>query len=551
MAFKLIALSGTTGVAENIYLYETDTTLMIVDCGVGFPESDMYGVDLVIPDFSYIKEHEEKLKGIIITHGHEDHIGALPYLMHEIAPVPIYCTKLVAGFINDKFEEDGINNVPVTVFNPDTDEKINIGDFGIMPFRISHSVPDAVGFAIDTPEGRVFHVADFKFDWTPVDGRPFDVGKVARLSQTGTLVLASDCLGSTNPGYTESEATIEEKIHAIAQIAKKQVFFTTISSNISRIQQALNVALSTNRKVAFVGRSIDRKANIARELGYLKYPKALVVRAQQLKKLPPNERMYIVSGSYGQPGSALYRMALSEHEQLTMAEQDVVVFSSDPGPPGSKDRINFVVDRLIEMSVIVHYYDMQEDLHVSGHGCIKDIEMLFALVKPKYYIPIGGTIRQMHAAKQIAQNMGIVGEHVFELGEGGIADFTGGKGKKNGKVHVKKILVDGLGIGDVGNVVLRDRQVLASDGIAIVLMKYDHASQKLIDTPDIVSRGFVYQSKMRNLLDEASHRLKKEIDRKPVIASHVAKTIAVDFLERFFFVETGRRPMILPVIVEV
>jgi len=371
---KFIALSGTTNVTENLYVYEYGNDIIVVDCGVGFPESDMYGVDLVIPDFSYLEENSQKIQAILISHGHEDHFGAIPFLPEKIK-APIYATKLVAGFIEDKLKDYKVKGKEVIVFDPEKDV-LSFGVFKVTPFRTSHSVPDGVGFAIDTPEGKIFHVPDYKFDWTPVDGKPFDISKVALLASKKPLALVSDSLGSTNPGYTESEKEIEKRIGEIVRGAKKKVYFTTISSNISRMKQALNVALKLGRKAVFVGRSVEKKAEIAKKLGYLSYPNDLVISVKQANRIPENQIMYIISGSYGQPGSALYRVALGEHDYLNVTKGDVVIFSSDPAPPGSKTNIDSVVDKLIEKEVEVHYYDMQEDLHVSGHGSQKDIEML-------------------------------------------------------------------------------------------------------------------------------------------------------------------------------
>ncbi|MFZ5933118.1 MAG: ribonuclease J [Patescibacteria group bacterium] len=549
MSLKFIALSGTTGVTQNLYLYEYGDDLIVVDCGVGFPEADMYGVDLVIPDFSYIKENARKVKAILISHGHEDHLGALPFLVKSIK-APIYSTKLVAGFIEDKFLDYGIKNIKVNVFDPEKDV-LTFGSFRITPFRVSHSVPDGVGFAIDTPEGRVFHIPDYKFDWTPVDGRPFDISKVSALASEGVLALASDCIGATSPGYTESEKEIEGRIEEIIRRASGQVFFTTISSNISRMQQALNVSGRLGRKVVFIGRSIERKAEIARTLGYLYYPENLVVSPKQARKLPASKILYLISGSYGQPGSALYRVALQEHDFLKLESGDVVIFSSDPAPPGSKANVDFVVDKLIEENIDVHYYDMQEDLHVSGHGSIKDIEMLFGLLKPKYFIPIGGTIRHMRAYSLIAQKMGARPSQVFELLPGEIVEFKGRNARVAGRISVKDVLVDGLGIGDVGNIVLRDRQILAKDGIAIVLLTLDRTQGKLINEPEVLSRGFVYEGKNKRLLLQAGRILARELSRKPRLDPKIVKDSTLDFLERYFFEATGRRPMVLPLIVEV
>ncbi len=545
---KFIALSGTTDVTENLYVYEYGNDMIIVDCGIGFPQAEMYGVDLVIPDFSYIKENKHKLRGILISHGHEDHLGALPFLLKDVQ-APIYATKLVAGFIKDKFSDHKTKGIKVNVIDPEKDT-LSLGVFKVQMFRVSHSVPDGVGFAIETPEGSIFHVADYKFDWTPVDGKPFDIAKAATLASSGVLAVASDCLGSTTPGYTQSESEIENRVGQIARDVKGQIFFTTISSNISRMQQAINVAKMLNRKVAFVGRSTEAKAQIAKDLGYLHYPENLVIPFKRIKKVPKHKIMYIISGSYGQPGSALYRVANSEHDFLTIGKGDAVIFSSDPAPPGSKANVDGVVDRLIEIGVDVHYYEMQEDLHVSGHGCQEDIKMLFALLRPKYYIPIGGTIRHMREYKNIAVGMGATPESTFELMPGDIIEFNNAKGMRAGKIDVKSVLVDGLGVGDVGNVVLRDRKKLARDGVAIVLLQLDRRGNKLITNPEVISRGFVFEKQEKGLLVEAANLLVKEIEKKQRLDRHVVRRVTIDFLEKYFFRLTGRRPMILPVVVE-
>ena len=546
MSLKFIAISGTTDVTENCYVYEYGDEMIVVDCGVGFPEPEMYGVDLVLPDFTYIKNNRNKLKGILVTHGHEDHLGALPFLLEDMK-APIYATKLVAGFIEDKFADYGVKDIRVNVFDPEKDV-LSLGSFKVTPFRTSHSVPDGVGFAIDTPEGKLFHIPDYKFDWTPVDNKPFDVAKLAILASSGALALASDALGSTTPGYTKSERNIERRIEGISRKARGAIFLTTISSNISRMQQTINVAQRLGRKVAFIGRSIQRKAEIAKKLGYLHYPNNLIVNP---KKGQGKNLIYIISGSYGQPGSALYRLALGEHEFLTIEESDVVIFSSDPAPPGSKTNVDFVVDRLIEAGITVHYYDLQENLHVSGHGSQEDIRMLFGLVKPKYFMPIGGTIRHMRAYSHIAQAMGAKRDHIFELTAGQVVEFSGGNAKISGKVPSKQVLVDGIGVGDVGSVVLRDRHTLSKDGVVIVLSQIDKSSARMAAEPEIISRGFVFEKKHKDLLGEAARELRAFLDKKVKADEKTVKNASIEFLEGFFFEKTGRRPMILPVVVEV
>ncbi len=546
---RFIALSGTTDVTENLYIYEYGNDMIIVDCGVGFPESEMYGVDLVIPDFSYIRENKDRLRGVLISHGHEDHLGAIPFLLKDI-DVPIYATKLVAGFIEDKLADHKIRGAKINVINPDNDT-LTLGVFKVKMFRVSHSVPDGVGFAIETPEGSIFHVADYKFDWTPVDDRPFDVMKAANLASGGILAVASDCLGSTTPGYTQSEKEIETQIDRIARKASGQIFFTTISSNISRMQQAINVAQRLGRKVVFVGRSIESKARIAKELGFLHYPRDLAASFKKAKRIPKQKAFYIISGSYGQPGSALYRVANAEYDRLSIDKGDTVIFSSDPAPPGSKANVDSVVDKLIELGVDVHYYEMQEDLHVSGHGSQGDIKMLFALLNPKFFIPIGGTIRHMRAYKDIAVSMGANPDAVFELTPGEIIEFKGDRANLAGKIEVRDVLVDGLGIGDVGNVVLRDRKRLARDGVAIALLQLDRKGRKLVSDPEVISRGFVFEKKEKDFLTRTSKLLSQELNKKRFLDKNVTRIVTIDFLEKHFFKQTGRRPMILPVIVEV
>lgn len=545
---RFVALSGTTGVTENCYVYESGDDMIVVDCGVGFPEADMYGVDLVLPDFTYIRKNAHKLRAIVITHGHEDHIGAIPFLLKDI-PVPVYASPLTIGFIKDKLMDYKIQNAKLVTFNPEKDT-VTIGAFKITPFRVSHSVPDACGLCIDTPEGKIFHVPDYKFDWTPVDGKPFDVAKASLLASGGVLALASDSLGSTSPGYTESESTLEHIIENIVGRATGLVYFTTISSNISRMQQALNAAERHNRKVCFIGRSIIKKTEIAQKIGYIKYPKHLVVSTQEAKKLPKDKIMYIISGSYGQAGSALYRVTMGEHDYLSVSEGDTVVFSADPAPPGAKANVDFLVDRLLEADVDVHYYDMQENLHVSGHGSQEDIKMLMGIIKPKFVIPIGGTIRHMRAYADIAQAMGHKSHEILELTAGETVEFSEGRVRKGEKIQVKEVLVDGLEVGDVGQVVLRDRQILASDGIAIVVIGFDTAKKEIVGEPEIISRGFVFEKKRKNFLTESGSKLVKYLSKKRIVNNSLLKREAVDYLERYFFDQTGRRPMILPVVVE-
>jgi ribonuclease J len=514
---------------------------------------DMYGVDLVIPDFEYIKENINKLEGVLVSQGHEDHQGALPYLLKEIA-TPIYAPKLVAAFIKDKLEDYGVKKHDIRVYDPDKDV-LNIGPFTIHPFRVNHSIPDTVGFAIDTPVGRTFHVAEHKFDPNPADGCRFDEQKAKKLaSEKPVLMLASDALGSGKPGTTPSDASIEPNMLKIAKTAKKAIFFTTISSNIGRIQQAVSVAGKLGRKVVFVGRSIDKKSQIAHELGYLKHSNKTVIELKEAGKYQRNQLFYVVAGSYGQAGSSLYRIATNDHDQVYAEEGDQLIFSSDPAPPYSKESIDAIVDKFMDMDVDVHYYALNEGLYVSGHGSQDDILKLFNIVKPKYFIPLGGTIRFMKGYVDLAEKWGAPRENVFDLKPGDIVEFEDGKAKKSGKINVREILVDGLGIGDVGKSILSDRRIMAEHGVAVAALKVNAQTNKVIST-EIMSRGFVFERQEKQFLDQSAklllnHLLGQSSKSKQKDKADL-KFTTINFLTKYFEKETGRRPMIIPVVVRV
>jgi ribonuclease J len=549
MSLKFIALSGTISVTENLYVYEYKDQMVVVDCGVGFPDLEMRGVDLVIPDFSYVVKNKDKLRGIVVSQGHEDHIGALPFLLRELQTT-IWAAPLVTAFLNDKFKDYGISNAKINTFNP-KNESFDVGVFKVHPFRVTHSVPDTCGFAIDTPEGRIFHVPEHKMRQDPVDEMPFDKERAKQLASKKTLFLASDCLGANKPGYTIGERHIEESVYNIAKDAKGAVFFTAISSNIGRFQQAINVAQKTSRKAVYVGRSVQKQCEMAHELNYMKYPKNTVVSLREAKRLPRNKLMYLVAGCYGQVGSSLYRISIKEHNTLYAEAGDTLIFSADPAPPYTKESENFVIDNFIDMGVDVHYYDLDEDLYVSGHGSQEDIKELFEITKPDYFIPIGGSVRFMHSYKKLAHEFGAREDAVFELKPGDSVEFSGGKARRGKKIPVKEVLVDGLGIGDVGKVVLGDRKTLSQHGTAVVVIKIDSKSKKMVGRLGIVSRGFVFEKSSKKLLNQAVHGLEKRIRKNGKLNKEVVESTALSFLQKFFFDKTGRRPMIIPVVVEV
>lgn len=546
---KFIALSGTISVTENLYVYEYDQEMVIVDCGVGFPDLEMHGVDLVIPDFSYIIQNKHKLKGIVISQGHEDHLGALPFLFKDVQ-APIWAAPLVSRFIEDKFEEQKRGFRPViNVFNPETDS-FNVGVFKFYPFRVTHSVPDSCGFAIDTPEGRVFHVPEHKMDQNPVDGKPFDIARAKSLVNGNVLFLASDCLGSNRPGIAPQELEVEEKIRKIVVDSPNAVFVTAISSNIGRFQQIINVAESVGRKVVFVGRSVQKKCEIANELGILKYKRDSVISIKESYDYDPQKLLYIIAGCYGQPGSSLYRLSLGEHEKIQIESGDTMIFSANPAPPYSKESEDFVIDNLIDMGVDVHYYELNEGLYVGGHGFQDDIVELFNIVKPKYFIPIGGAIRYMHAYQKLVEKFGSPKENVFKLKPGDSVIFDKESAKRGESIKVRSVLVHGLGIGDIGKVVLGDRAILGQEGIVICVLKATR-QQKVMGKPKIVSRGFVFEKISKGLISKAEQGVANLVGSRNKWNEGKMKDEVENYLEKLFFKETGRKPMILPVVVEI
>lgn len=546
---KFIAISGTTSVTQNLYLYEYGDEMMIVDCGVGFPDLEMPGVDLVLPDFSYIVKNKHKLRGVVVSQGHDDHVGALPFLLREIN-TPIWCPPIVTEFLKVKFKDYKIKNFTLNTFDPDG-EGFSVGPFKIHPFRVSHSVPDTVGFAIDTPEGRTFHVAEHKVDQNSVDGMNFDTQKAKKLAEEqSVLCLMSDCLGANHPGYTPSGTEIENNIYNIVKDAKQAVFMSAISSSIGRFQQMINVAGKVGRKVVFVGRSIQSKTEIAHDLGYLKYPPNIIVDLKESANLRPNQIVYIIAGCYGQEGSSVYRLALGEHDRVKAFPGDTFVFSADPGPAYSKESIDFVVDLLFDQGLDVHYYDLHEGLHVSGHGGQEDIKDLFKIVKPKYFVPIGGEVRYMHSYEKLVHEFEGRRENVYKLHPGESIILEKGEVRRGETIKTKEVLVHGLGIGDVGKVVLGDREVLGTEGFVVVVLKINKGGG-LVGSPEIITRGFVYEGISANLLSDAGGRLQGEIRKRGSLRRKGIKEEITNFLEKHFYKITGRSPMVLPVIVEV
>lgn len=546
---RFIALSGTTGVTENLNVYEYKDEMIILDCGVGFPDLEMPGVDLVIPDFSYVVKNKHKLKAIVLSQGHEDHIGALPFLFNEVN-VPIYCAPLVTEFVTEKFRDRGITDFKINTFDP-TKDTFQIGSFKISPFRVAHSAPDTCGFAIETPEGKIMHVPEHKIDQESVDGQIFDIPRAKMLAEgSETLCVISDCLGVNEPGFAKSGVEIEENMLKIARTAKKALFMSAMSSSIGRFQQMINVAKKVNRKVVFVGRSIQNKTESAHKLGYLKYDANDVVDTKKAKKIHPRDLMYIVAGCYGQVGSSVYRLATDDDNRMAVTEGDCFIFSANPAPPYSKESQDFVIDELIDRGVDVHYYDLKEGLHVSGHGAQEDIKMLWDICKPKYLIPTGGTIKHMHGYEKLVVSTGRPKESVFKLKPGESVDFKNGVASRGQKISVKEVMVHGLGIGDIGKTVLEHRTLLGKQGMVVIVFKATKDG-KVLSKPEIVSKGFVFEGISGGLLNDSVQRLIKHLSTHNNLNSKKLKDETVKFLEGYFFKTTGRSPMIVPIVVEV
>ncbi len=553
-SLRLIPLGGVGDVTKNMYIYEyrsnpnTISDILIVDCGIGFPDEAMYGVDLVIPDITYLRDKKDKIRAIVLTHGHEDHIGALPYILPELK-VPVFGTRLTAALAEVKLRDFGLQNHVNEVKITDI---LRFGPFSVEFVHVTHSIPDAANLIIRTPVGILYHGSDFKFDWTPIDGLQTDVGKIARTSTEGILCLLSDCVRVESPGYTLSEEVIEDTLEREIKNCNGKFIFTTQSSNISRIQQAVNVAIRNNRKVAFLGRSIEQNVEVTRKLKYLDFPDMFVVTDKELKRYQPKDLALIVTGSQAQPNAALSRIAEGIHKFVTIAKGDVVVFSADP-IPGYENAVHGLIDTLTAAGARVAYSEIMDELHVSGHGAANDLALMIGLTHPRFIIPIGGTFRQMKHYSELAQKMGYQEDKIMLPRFGEIIEFNKESMKINGKIELKNIMVDGLGIGDIGNVVLRDRQTMANEGIVIVVVPIEQNTGKVTSEPDIISRGFVYMKESGKLIDDAKQIVTNALHLKEgrIMDWHFIRKQIENNLEEFLYKETHRRPLILSVVIEV
>lgn len=544
---KVIPLGGLEQIGMNITAFEYENSIVVVDCGLSFPEDDMLGIDLVIPDVTYLKENIEKVKGFVITHGHEDHIGALPYILKDIN-VPIYSTKLTLALITNKLKEHNLVR-STKLKEVKHGQVINLGDFSIEFIKTNHSIQDASALAIYSPAGIVVHTGDFKVDYTPVFGDAIDLQRFAEIGKKGVLALMCDSTNAERPGFTMSERTVGRVFdNLFSEYKKNRIIIATFASNVDRVQQIINTAYRFGRKVAVEGRSMVNVISTASELGYLRIPENTLIEIDQVKNYPDEEMVLITTGSQGESMAALSRMAASIHKKITIKPNDTIIFSSNP-IPGNEKAVSRVINDLSRKGAKVIF----QDAHVSGHACQEEIKLIYSLVKPKYAVPVHGEYRHLTAQKHVAEELGIPKENIFLLSSGNVLEMDGESAAVTGKVHTGSILVDGLGVGDVGNIVLRDRQHLAEDGIMIVVMTLVKHSNVVVSGPDIVSRGFVYVRESEDLMDHAREVVEQAMEscvERDITDWSRIKTIVKDALGEYLWKRTKRSPMILPIIME-
>ena len=546
---RVIALGGLSEIGKNMVAMEYENDIVVIDAGLMFPEEEMLGIDLVIPDITYLLENRKKIRGIVITHGHEDHIGALPYLLPQLN-VPVYSTRLTRGLIQVKLKERKLLK-EADLREVATGEAFSLGKFKIELFPVCHSIPDAAGLIIHTPVGIVVHSGDFKLDYTPVSGKPTDLSRLAQLGAQGVLLLLSDSTYAELPGYTISEKVVGETLDHIIADAPGRVIVTTFSSLISRIQQVIDAAVKYQRRVFIIGRSMSNTVRMAVELGYLRAPDDVMGRIDEVRGMPPNKVVFITTGSQGEPTSALVRMANRDHRQVHIQRGDTIILSATP-IPGNEAVVNRTVDKLFKQGAQVVYSKLAQ-VHVHGHGSQEELKLLLNLVKPRYFMPFHGEYRHLSLHAKLAQSVGIAKENIFVLEDGDILEVNPHSAKVNGKVSAGNVYVDGLSVGDIDGVVLRNRRMLSKDGIVVAIIAINRQTGKIVGRPDIVTRGFVDTRKFKDIIEESRDLLAKTLDHTSAGNAEWSfiNNKVKDALEKFYYERTKRRPMILPFMVKV
>ena len=548
---KIIPLGGLHEVGKNITVFEYEDEMIVVDCGLSFPEDDMLGVDLVIPDITYLQRNADKIKGLIITHGHEDHIGSVPYLLKQIN-IPVYAPKLAMGLIKNKLEEHRILRSS-TLVEVTQGQTINFGkNFKVEFIRSTHSVPDSVMLAITTPVGTILHTGDFKVDYTPIDGKIMDLGRIAELGNEGILALMSDSTNAERKGFTMSESSIGPVFDNLFDGCTKRIVVATFASNVHRVQQIVSSAVKYNRKIAICGRSMINMITTAKDLGYIDCPDDIFIDIDTMAAYNDEQLVIITTGSQGETMSALTRMAAGDHRKVKITPNDLVIISANP-IPGNEKSVSKVIDDLMQIGAEV-VYSALADVHVSGHACQEEQKLIFALTKPKFFIPVHGEFRQLKAHAETAQMMGIPAKNIIMMENGKVLEIDEDEAKFNGMVPNGRVLVDGLGVGDVGNIVLRDRQHLSQDGLIVIVLTMDSSTGEVVAGPDVISRGFVYVRESENLMDDVKNVVRHEIrkcEEKGIRDWSTIKSTVRENLRDYIFTKTKRNPMIIPIIMEV
>ena len=547
---RIIPLGGVGEIGKNMYVFEYGDDIVVIDCGLMFPDEEMFGIDLVIPDITYLKERRKNVRAFLITHAHEDHVGGLPYVLPEFPGVPVYASTLARGLLGNKVKEHKLHNNPLLALEPG--DEVEIGPFTVVPFRIGHSIPDAMGIALRTPVGTVVHTGDFKFDHTPVDGRLSDFHILARLGEEGVICLLSDSTRAENPGYTPSERTVGEAFREIMEPLEGRVIVATFASNIARVQQVLDAAASFDRKVAVIGRSMEQNFRIASDLGYLKYPPSQIVSKDRINETPAEKLVICTTGAQGEPMAGLARMANRDHRFVEIQPGDTVIVSASP-IPGNEEYVSRTIDNLFKAGANVFYHTIKR-AHVSGHASQEELKLMLGLTKPKYFIPMHGEFRMQVQHGRLAIETGVAPENVFIIENGvpiEIADD--GAARRGQPVPAGYVYVDGLSVGEVGDIVLRDRKALANDGMFMIVVTVDKQTGSIIGHPEIITRGFVHGNEKDPIMDGAIQRIVKSVENPGDHISEIAllKVQIKDGVSRYLYEQTKRRPMVFPVVVEV
>jgi len=548
---KFVALGGLNEIGKNMYVYECGHDIIVIDSGLAFPDDEMFGVDLVIPDMTYLVKNQEKIRAVILTHGHEDHIGGLPYLLKDL-DVPIYGTRLTLGLVERKLKEHGLLS-KAKLNRVMQGDLVKLGNFTIEFIHSNHSIADSVMLAIHTPEGVIVHTGDFKIDPTPIAGTMIDLGRLGELGKKGVLALLSDSTNVERHGYTMSESSVGSTFDDIFLNAKDQrIIVATFASNIHRVQQIINSAVKNNRKIVVSGRSMENIVEVAQQLGYMDIPPGSLISIEEMGRYKPNQIVICTTGSQGEPMSALSRMAFSGHKKVEITKGDLVIISANP-IPGNEKLVSKVVDELFKLGADVIYESLSE-VHVSGHACQEELKIILGITKPKYFIPVHGEYRHLIQHARLAEKMGLAKENIFVMDIGRVLEIDSKEAKKTNTVPSGKILVDGLGVGDVGNIVLRDRKHLAEDGLIVIVVTISAQTKEIIAGPDIISRGFVYVRESDGLMDEIREVARDAIlkcSSKGVTDWSALKSNVKNDLATFLYSKTKRNPMLLPVIMEV